>query len=188
MHALEVPAHVLRANAGRDAVTEVRDPALGSLALPTLLEAGAHALDLGLDAVLAAVKADGVSVALEGDSTARCLERLLRRDAPVDGEHVKVVGRREQGKGRRGALGEEDDGGRRQAERGELLSVDFGDLEQRRIGERLEVVRGEFTGPRVEDLNDLSGERARERKMSVKEQARVEEGRSRKASVPGPQP
>jgi hypothetical protein len=156
VHALKVPTHVLRADAGRDAVAEVGDPALGALALAAGEEAGAHALDLGLDAVPAAVEADGVGVALKGDIAALGRgEGLLRGRAPVDGEDVKRARLGAEGERRGGALGKENDRRRRQAERGELLAVDLGDLDERRECKRLEVVGRELAGPRVENLDDL---------------------------------
>lgn len=90
MHALEIPAHVVRADAGRDAVTKVGDPALGALALAARQEASAHPLDLGLNAVPAAVEADRVGVALEGDlAVLGCGEGLFRGRAPVDGKNIE---------------------------------------------------------------------------------------------------
>ena len=168
MDALEVPAHVLGTDARRNAVSEVSDPALRTLALAPREEAGAHPLDLGLDAVPAAVEADRVGVALERDVAVLGRgERLPRCRAPVDGEDVKRARLGTEGERRGRALGKEDDRWRRQAEGSELLAIDLGDLEERREGKRLKVVRRELAGPRVKDLDDLEERKEEEIRAST---------------------
>jgi len=63
MNALQKPAHVLRINAGGDAVSQVGDPALADVLITT--KSLAHSFHPILDGFLAAVQQAWIEVALE---------------------------------------------------------------------------------------------------------------------------
>lgn len=154
MHTLQKPPHIFRLDIRRNPMPQIRDPPPSSLLPPRT-----QSLHLFLYPFFPSIQHCRVKVSLEVNLFAYNLPDFHRVHGPIEAQgsvpRMSRVG--EEGKGGRGvcALGEKGDRDTRVGKFGED-GVDFrGDVEERREGKSLELVRSKFSSPGVEYLEHL---------------------------------
>lgn len=150
MNALEEPPQILGINTRRDSVPQVRNPP--PLALS---EACTHALYSTLDRGSPSIQHIGIKVALKRDLVTDDATRLDGIDTPVEPEDVISCVLCQKAKCVVGTFSEERHGCRWEVLLREATANIGGDVFQGREREQGKVVRGQFTGPRIEYLKQL---------------------------------
>src|SRR6266404_5431109 len=153
VYAFEEPFEIIRVDARRNTVSEIRDPPFRWTAAFT--ERGTHATHAALNSFVSTVECCRVKIPLQRLVRRHCT-RVLRCDAPVETEDVvaRVRGGCEGGR-RVGTLGEKDERDRREIVLCEACADGNGDVAEWRERELCEIVRSQLSRPRVENLEEL---------------------------------
>ena len=154
MHAFEEELEVVRVDPRRNPMSQVRDP---RLCLFATLETLARPLNFSLDRFFPSIQYVRIQVALERDTCADGLPSDGRFNTPVQPDHVVTAGLSDIFQRAVRPLREEGERNNRKPLGLQLLPDLCGDVSEGGQRELGEIVRREFTGPRVENLKELKG-------------------------------
>ena len=149
MQALQEPFEILWINARRNAVSEIRNPPFGRA---SFTKGRAHATHATLDSLASTVQQCRIQVPLPR-LVWRHYTKVRRRDAPVEAEHVVAGGGCCCEGGRCvGTLSEKDERDCRETVLSESCVDGRGDVFEWRERELREIIWGQLSRPRVENL------------------------------------